>query len=236
MTASVGWNLYPARDRFASAVACDVERCITDAVAARGQAVLALSGGKTPVAILEYLATRPLPWEKVTLLPSDDRIVATTDGLSNAGMLARVFGGTGARVLPLVTEPLERREAGARADALLHDLPWPLDLVWLGMGGDGHTASIFPGPDLTAALAPAPGVRAVGVRPDPLPPEAPVHRVTLTAPAIAAARHCIVVMEGAHKRRVLEQALAEGAGSAFPIGPVLAQRADGVIVHCLDEH
>lgn len=235
MTVSPTWQPYADRARFTLAVVSDVERCITEAVAERGRACLAFSGGKTPLAILEALAQRPLPWAQVTILPSDDRIVANTDRLSNAGMLARIFGGTAARVLSLVGEPLPYREAGERANALLQELPWPLDLVWLGMGGDGHTASIFQGPDLAAALSPPAGVRALGVRPEPLPPEAPVHRVTLTAPAIAEARRCIVVMEGSAKRLVLEQALAEGAGSGFPIGPVLAQRRAAVTVYCLEE-
>lgn len=224
----VHWHSFESREAFTAAVVEDVRRVIEDAVAARGGAMLALSGGKTPVAILERLAALPLPWPSVTVLPSDDRLVPITHPLSNAGMLARVFGGTSARVQPLVTAVVERRSAGRRADVALQRLAWPLDLVWLGMGGDGHTASIFAGPDLEAALAPAPGVRAIGVHPEPLPPEAPVDRVTLTAPAIADARRCVVVIEGEAKRALLERAIADAAASAFPVGRVLARRAGPV--------
>lgn len=233
MPAHVTWHAYASREAMIAGVVAEVTRCIEESVAARGRATLALSGGKTPVAILERLAALDLPWEAVTLMPSDDRIVPITDPLSNAGMLARVFSSTAARVLPLVGATDGYRTVGVQADEMLHAQPWPLDLVWLGMGADGHTASVFPGPDYAAALDAASGRRAVGVRPEPLPPEAPVDRVTLTAPAIATARRCILVMEGDTKRRVLDTALAEGERSAYPIAHVLQQCNGEVPVHWL---
>lgn len=225
------WNSYDTREAMVAGVVTTVRECIESAVAARGRATIALSGGKTPVPILERLAALPLPWSAVTIIPSDDRIVPISDVLSNAGMLVRVFGRSGARVVPLVGEVAERLEAGRRADAVLQRLAWPLDLVWLGMGTDGHTASIFAGPDLERALVPPAGVRAVGVHPDPLPPEAAVDRVTLTATAIAEARRCIVVLEGAKKREVLERAASEGARSAYVIGRVLGGMSSPPAVH-----
>jgi 6-phosphogluconolactonase len=90
------------------------------------------------------------------------------------------------------------------------------------MGADGHTASIFPGPDFERAVAGPKERRAVGVRPDPLPPEAPVDRVTLTAPALSSARTVMIVITGEEKRRVLEQAIKEGPLSRLPIGRIIA--------------
>lgn len=225
------WNSYASHDAFAGGVLDDLRGTIETAVSTNGHATVALSGGKTPVAILERIAGQALPWTSVTLLPSDDRIVPITHPLSNAGMLVRVFGRSGARVLPLVSEVTACAEAGARADALLQRVDWPLDLVWLGMGADGHTASIFPGPDLAAALTAPASQRAIGVHPDPLPPEAPVDRVTLTASAIGAARRLMLVIEGDAKRAVLERAAAEGAASQYPIGRLLAQLTTPVNVH-----
>ena len=228
---TVLWREYASREAFTDGIVATLREVIVAAVTARGQATLAFSGGKTPVAILQQLAAVPLPWKHVTMLPSDDRIVALDDALSNAGMLQRTFGATAARVVPLVEGARDYRDAGRRAADRLQDVPWPLDLVWLGMGGDGHTASIFPGPDLETALtSPA---RAVGVHPVPLPPEAPVDRVTLTASAIADARERLLVIEGAAKRAVLERAVVDGAGSEFPMGQVLARGDGALTVHWL---
>ncbi len=210
----------------------DVSAVITDAVAARGKAVVAFPGGNTPLPILAALSDAPLPWKQVTVIPSDDRLVPPSSSLSNVAELTRLFAPKGARVLSLGEDGVNYQKSGREADAMLQQLAWPLDLVWLGMGGDGHTASIFAGPDLETALAPELGVRAVGVRPNPLPPEAPVNRVTLTAPAIAAARRTIVVIAGAQKQRVLERALSEGAASAFPIGRVL-EHTPGAVIYSL---
>jgi 6-phosphogluconolactonase len=116
----------------------------------------------------------------------------------------------------------DRQEAGRLADARLSLLGWPLDLACLGMGAEGHTAGIFAGPDLDRAVAGPRERRAVGVRPDPMPETAPVDRVTLTAPALTSARAIMIVIAGAQKRAMLEQAIKEGPLSSAPIGRVLA--------------
>ncbi len=92
----------------------------------------------------------------------------------------------------------------------------------LGVGADGHTASIFPGPDLEDALNGAPIRRAVGVLPDPTPVEAPVARITLSRAAILSARTLLLTFSGAEKRAVVERALRAGTYSRTPIGRVLS--------------
>jgi 6-phosphogluconolactonase len=168
----------------------------------------------------------------VTVVPGDDRIVPLGDPLSNVTAIGKTFLPKGARVIPLVsgTAP-DYKAAGRSADALLQDLHWPLDLCLLGVGGDGHAASIFPGPDYDEALNGPRERRALGVRPDPLPPEAPVDRVTLSRAAIVSARALMIAVTGAAKRTVLEAAIEQGASSAYPVGRILADVELPVDIH-----
>ena len=147
------WWEYDSLDELADAVAGDVGFIIESAVDARDASLIAVPGGKTGPAIFRKLAAQKLPWKKVTIIPTDDRLVAVDSELSNVRELARAFLPLGARVVPLTSEAAgDYKLAGNAADARLQDLPWPPDLVWLGMGADGHVASIFPGADLQAAL------------------------------------------------------------------------------------
>ena len=226
------WWDYDNADELADAVVSDVGFIIGQALDARGDAVIALPGGRSPLPIFEKLAKVKLNWRRVSIVPTDDRVVGVESPLSNVAMLARIFLPLGGRVIPLVSAvAADYRAAGGAADARLADLHWPLDLVWLGVGADGHTASIFPGPDLDAALNAAPARRAIGVMPDPLPPEAPVARVTLTRGAIAAARTLLITLHGGDKRAVVEKAIEQGDSSPYPIGRVLAAADKPVDIH-----
>jgi 6-phosphogluconolactonase len=153
------------------------------------------------------------------------------DERSNVRAIAKTFLPLGARVVPIAADIADYKLAGNSADARLQDLPWPPDLVCLGVGQDGHTASIFAGPDVQDALdAPRAG-RAVGVMPDPLPADAPVARVTLTRAAILSARTVTITITGNEKRAVLEQAIADGQSSKVPIGRVLAEAEQPIDIH-----
>lgn len=226
------WWDYEDAEELAEAVAGDVGFIIESALDARGQCLIALPGGQTPIPIYEKLAKAKIDWKKVMIVPTDDRIVPMTDPLSNAAMLARIFLPKGARVIPFISDKApDHKAAGRAADARLQELPWPPDLVWLGMGNDGHTASIFAGPDLDEALDAPKARRAVGVLPDPLPAEAPVARVTLTRAAILSARTLTVVVTGKDKKKLLERAIKDGAGSPLPIGRVLADAEQAIDIH-----
>lgn len=225
------WWEYDDVAELAEAVAGDVGFIIESAVEARNASLLALPGGKTPVPVFDKLARAKLPWKKVTIIPTDERLVAVQDELSNARLLASSFMKAGARVVPIGGENDDVDAAGNIADARLQDLPWPPDLVWLGMGADGHTASIFDGPDLQKALDAPKARRAVGVRPEPLPAEAPVARVTLTRAALLSSRTLIITITGDEKRALLEQAIADGHSSRLPIGRVLAEAEQPIDIH-----
>jgi len=225
------WWEYDSLEELADAVAGDVGFIIESAIDARDASLVAVPGGTTGPAVFGKLAAQKLQWKKVTIIPTDDRLVPMEDERSNVRSLAKAFLPLGARVIPIAADIADYKLAGNSADARLQDLPWPPDLVWLGMGKDGHTASIFPGPDLQAALDAPKARRAIGVMPDPLPAEAPVARVTLTRAAILSARTVLITITGDEKRAVLEQAIADGQSSKLPIGRVLAEAEQPIDIH-----
>jgi len=225
------WWEYDDAEEMADAVAGDVGFIVESALDARGSCLLALPGGKTPKPIFAKLAEASLPWKRVTIIPTDDRLVPMDSEQSNVRAIAQAFLRAGARVVPIATEIPDHKLAGNSADARLQDLPWPPDLCWLGMGDDGHVASIFAGPDMQDALDAPKARRAVGVLPDPMPSDAPVARVTLTRASILASRTILITITGQKKRELLEQAIADGQSSKLPIGRVLAEAEQPIDIH-----
>ena len=225
------WWEYDSVEEMADAVAGDVGFIVESAIDARNASLIALPGGSTPQPIFQELAAKKLPWKQLTIIPTDERLVPMDDERSNVRGIAKAFLPNGARVIPIVADIPDYKLAGNSADARLQDLPWPPDLVWLGMGDDGHTASLFAGPDLQNALDAPKARRAVGVMPDPMPQDAPVPRVTLTRAAILSARTILITITGAAKRELLEGAIEDGQSSKLPIGRLLAEVEQPIDIH-----
>ena len=225
------WWEYDDLDELAGAVAGDVGFIVESAVDARGASLIALPGGTTPQPAFRALAAKKLPWKQLTIIPTDERLVPMDDERSNVRGLAKAFLPNGARVIPITGDIPDHKLAGNSADARLQDLPWPPDLVWLGMGEDGHTAGLFPGPDLQSALDAPKARRAVGVMPDPMPQDAAVPRVTLTRAAILSARTILITITGEKKRELLERAIEDGHSSKLPIGRLLAEVEQPIDIH-----
>ncbi len=228
----IEWWDYDDAEEMAAAVSGDIAFVIESAIDARGACVIALSGGKTPIPIYAKLAEAKLDWKRVTIIPTDERIVPLGDPLSNVTMIAKTFLPKGARVMPIVSDKAaDYKAAGRSADALMQDLHWPLDLCLLGVGADGHTASIFPGADFDEAISGPNERRALGVMPDPMPAEAPVPRITLSRAAIVSAKALMIAVTGDAKRKVIEDAIKQGPSSKYPIGRVLADAELPVDIH-----
>ena len=227
----VEWWDYDDIGELSAAVAGDIGFVVESAIDARGDALIALPGGAAAAPMFARLAETKLDWKKVTIIPTDDRLVAVDSPLSKVATLARHFLPLGARVVPISSENADYKMAGRAADARLADLHWPPDLVWLTAAADGHTASILPGPDLDDALAGPHSRRALGLMPDPLPADAPVARVTLSRAAIVAARALIITGAGSATRALLERAIADGPLSSVPIGRVLADAEQPIDIH-----
>lgn len=169
-------------------------------IAQPGPKRVAFTGGSTPLKVLALLRDRPLDWSQVTIALTDDRRVPDDHPASNFGRIHAALGDSGAT--------FERLEEGAHVA--------PFDLVWLGMGEDGHIASLFP--QMHAHVRPGPTV--IATTPVPLPPEAPFDRLTLTLAALKATREIILVVTGAAKRTLIARVLA-GEGDAYPVAAIL---------------
>ncbi len=153
-----------------------------------GPFTITVPGGSTPFPIFEGLLAHDLDWSRLVVWPGDDRVVPEDHPASNTGRIRALFAPAGAEVVTL-TE--------------MEQVP-RFDLAWLGMGADGHVASLFPNTD-PRTDDPAPIRR---LTPDPLPPEAPFDRITLTLPSLLASDALVLVIRGDDKRAVFDAARA----------------------------
>ena len=157
------------------------------ALAATGGTIaITVPGGSTPFPILAELARRPLDWSRIAVWPGDDRIVPEDHPASNVGRIRALLEPVGANVVALTEDAV----------------PPHFAVAWLGMGGDGHIASLFPNTDPQADDP----LTLRRLTPDPLPPEAPFDRLSLTIPALLDSDQVIFVIRGADKLAVFEAA------------------------------
>ncbi|GGD50885.1 6-phosphogluconolactonase [Pseudoxanthomonas indica] len=207
-------------ETLAVALAARVAEDLRTAIEERGAAVLAVSGGTTPKRFFEHLSRQPLAWDKVSVTLVDERWVGPDHDRSNARLVRETLlqdSAAAATFMPLYRDTAEPEEALPELERRLDSLPADIDVMVLGMGADGHTASFFPGGDyLAAALEPEGRARLLPMR----APGAGEPRITFTLPVLRAARHLYLHIEGAQKRAVLEAALA---GADLPIRTVLEQ-------------
>lgn len=209
-----------------TAIAAHVAESLRAAIAERGQASLAVSGGKSPIPMFEALREQALDWAKVTVVLVDERVVPRDHADSNTALVAQhLLQGRAAtaRFLPFFAELAPRFNAEV-LDALVSDaeqriatLPWPLDVAVLGMGEDAHTASLFPGaPGYARAIATDRHLAWV------VPDTAPHARLSFTLNALLAARELVLGIAGDTKLAVYRRA-AQARDEALPVSLVLHQ-------------
>jgi 6-phosphogluconolactonase len=196
----------------------------------RGEALLVVSGGTTPKRFFAALAEQTIDWARVAITLADERCVADDNPRSNALLLRQTLlrdRAIAARFTPLADSRLSPDQELAAANARIADLPLPADLVILGMGDDGHTASWFPGGDhLAEALDPGTKKLVLPMR----APAAPEPRLTLTARVILRARTLALHVEGADKTATLGRALADGPIEEMPIRAALRGAGDRLTI------
>ncbi|SFO96430.1 6-phosphogluconolactonase [Qipengyuania nanhaisediminis] len=167
--------------------------------AGEGPVTITVPGGSTPFPIIEKLLEHDLDFSRLVVWPNDDRIVPEDHEASNTGKLRALFEPAGAEVVTLTI-----------MEAVPH-----FDLAWLGMGADGHIASLFPNTD--------PQIdeerRIIRLTPDPLPPEAPFDRISLTLPSLLDSAQIAFVIRGSDKRTVFDDAVS--GQSDLPVARLL---------------
>ncbi|MDE2617171.1 MAG: 6-phosphogluconolactonase [Burkholderiales bacterium] len=219
-----------AAAQLATELARDIAGRLQQAIHARGVAVLSVSGGKSPIALFEALRQQPLDWSKLHITLVDERYVPATHEASNTLLVrTHLLQGPAARarlhaMVPELNLPLPPLPTLVQnADADLHALG-PADVMVLGVGADGHTASLFPAaPRLAAALDPRSPQACVGMALDPPPAAAPHARLTQTLAQILRSRHLILPVTGDDKLAALQQALREPT-DRLPVSHLLHQQ------------
>jgi 6-phosphogluconolactonase len=192
-----------------AAIAGWIERRLNAALEqAEGKIAITVPGGSTPFPILELLTKSALNWRRIVVWPGDDRIVPEDHDASNTGRIRALLEPVGSQVVAIVDQ------TETPADQIPH-----FALAWLGMGADGHIASLFPNtdPQVDDPLL----VRRL--TPDPLPPEAPFDRVTLTIPALLNSDALMFVIRGEDKRAMFDS--AAGGAHDLPVARLLGAAA-----------
>lgn len=222
---------FPDSTALAHALSGEIRVDLDEAIGMRGMASLVVSGGRTPVKLFGQLHTEKLDWSRVWISLADERWVDTTADASNERLVREqllVAPVTQARFVGL-KNPAPTPEAGADwAWRALSRVARPFDVVLLGMGEDGHTASLFPG---SLALARAldvtesPGCIAINAL------TAPHARVSLNLSALLDARRIILHIEGDSKWQVYQRARAPGPVAELPVRAILHQREVPVDVY-----
>jgi 6-phosphogluconolactonase len=221
---------FPDQKTLAVELAEHIGKALRRDIARCGQASLAVSGGSTPLPLFKQLSALNLPWPQVVITLADERWVEASSPDANELSVRRHLlqdRAANAVFIGLKNKAGTAADGWTECESRLQKIPRPFTTVILGMGNDGHTASLFPcAPQLAAAADMNCGRLCAAVRPQTAPHE----RMTLTLPAILDAKQIILHITGPEKKAVLDKALADGPLEAMPIRFILRQQAVPVMV------
>jgi 6-phosphogluconolactonase len=211
-------------DALAGALAAEIAARLTRATASRGRASLLVSGGHSPIRLFGVLRKQALDWARVVIALADERWVDTAKPESNERLVREGLlreKAAAARLIGLknsAPSPLLGADAAWEG---LAEVPRPFDVTVLGMGGDGHTASLIPGsPGLRAALDPSAPAACVAM----WSPTAPHERLSLNLSALLDSRHVSLLILGGQKLRTYGMACSGGSLEEMPIRGILHQQ------------
>lgn len=229
---TIDWVAHRDSERWAAAAAAEIAAIAHGALQAGNPARLLLSGGNSPRPVYERLARAELDWTRVTFALVDERWLPPGAADSNARLLQDSLGPilTRARFEPLVQADLDRAACVQAANVRAAQAPPPC-LAVLGMGEDGHTASLFPGArNLARAVASPLAYAAVDAEGCPGAGAWPL-RISATPAGLGRARQRLLLIRGMRKRTVLEAALAGGDPARWPIRHILDLPGPPLRVH-----
>ena len=230
-------RFHPFKDAAAAAEAqadAVAERLRALLAARAGTVALALSGGRSPIVFFQALSQQPLDWPRVQLRLIDERLAPCGHADSNERLLREHLlqaQAAAAQCIGLVRADVAAMTAPNALSGIIERAnAWraPIDLAVLGMGTDGHIASLFAhAPEYAGATDLGTHARYALLHPDPTRVDPPLPRISLTLPALRAARGWQLAIAGAAKRDVFEQAVQAGANPELPISLLLANLPTG---------
>jgi 6-phosphogluconolactonase len=208
-------------DALTSAFADDLVSILKTGIRTRGRASLVVSGGRTPLALFKQLSETDLEWDKVDITLADERWVDEDHPDSNTSLVKNNLiknKASAARFVELKSEPSDANEGVNAAEAALASMSQPFDALILGMGEDGHTASLFPcSEQINDGLDMSSGRTCIAVQPT----TAPHQRISLTLPALLNSRNIFLHLTGEKKKHVLLDALDNASEAQKPITAVV---------------
>lgn len=209
------------REQAASSLANRLHVLLADAIAQRGSARIVVSGGTSPARLFELMSTLPLDWSKVSVVPSDERLVPMTSNERNEAMVRSTLltaNAADASLVSLVSDPDAPADCEQFANQNLEQLSGAFDAVVLGMGEDGHTASLFPdSASIKEALASNHYCVIQNV------PSQQRTRISLTPKALLNSANVFLLVFGESKLKVLQTAEQDGPVEQYPVRVVLHQ-------------
>jgi 6-phosphogluconolactonase len=224
----VRWLDCPDKASWARKAADKIAERLNDSIESRSAASLLVPGGSTPQPIFERLASTHLDWAKVHVGLTDERWVRVSHSDSNENLVRRALlrGQASSGQFHALYSQASKPSAGlALAERSVNSMPRPFDVVLLGMGTDGHFASLFPGlPETKAGLDLHNPALCLAID----KPQAGYARLSLTLSALLHARLILVAISGRPKRAIALQAMAGGAQT--PIAALFAARKDDLEV------
>ncbi|MDE1939229.1 MAG: 6-phosphogluconolactonase [Alphaproteobacteria bacterium] len=231
-TVGIEERFFTDREAMAEVLSIEITRRLVEAICAAGRASFIASGGTTPIRLYERLRSADVNWSKMDLTLSDERWVSpATDGSNEKLIRTHLLrnGASATRLCPLKTPDATAREAEASVNSTVGALPRPFDVTLLGMGIDGHTASLHPYADgLAEALDVNHPALVRSIRPQNLAKAG--ERMSLTLRAILGSRIVVILIQGRDKLAALRKAMASDDVMAMPVRAVLHQNMTPVQV------